>query len=67
MTAGIGEDPGPGTDIGGPAAETDTGGPDPETGEIEEGAGAGIGAAGGTEGTGAVRAAIEMAGTEEAP
>jgi len=67
VTAGTGEDPGPGTDIGGPAAETDTGGPDPETGETEEGAGAGTGAIGGTGGTEPVRVATETAGTEEAP
>ena len=67
MTAGTGEDPGPGTDTGGPAAETDTGGPDPETGETEEGAGAGIEATGGTGVTEPVRVAIETAGTEEAP
>jgi len=66
-TAGTGEDPGPGTDTGGPAAETDTGGPDPETGETEEGVGAGTGGIGGTGGTEPVRVAIETAGTEEAP
>jgi len=67
VTAGTGEDPGHGTDIGGPAAETDTGGPDPETGETEEGVGAGTGAIGGTGATEPVRVAIETAGTEEAP
>ena len=70
VTAGTEEDPGPGTDTGGPAAETDTGGPDPETGETEEGVGAGTGgieAIGGTGGTEPVRVAIETAGIEEAP